>query len=481
MKAIILARVSSKEQEENNSIPAQTRRLLEYTERRGLQVIETYQLVESSTKSNRKCFSEIIGRIAKSKDTIALVTDTVDRLQRSFRESVRLDELRKANKVELHFIRENLIINSKSNSADIMRWDMGVIFAKSYVAQLSDNVKRSLEEKLKNGELSTHAPFGYRNCRKDGKAFVEPDSHAPIVCEMFHRYATGAYSLRSMRDFVFENYAIKKPVSTIAHILKNPFYCGFILHEGKLYSHKYETLIDKDLFDKVQLVLGRMHKMPHKYCGIPFTYRGLVICNECGCRITVEKQKGHTYYHCTQHKGRHNAKYVREEVLDAQIMQALSDIHPTDEQYAVLIEVMQKECISNGEKQKTILAHLSSERSKNKQRIERLFDLYLDGGIGKEEYQAERQKLKAEEVALNQRIEKIDTNAGEWFSDIKVIMDLVKNAPLLFEKSSKIHLKRQLIKIVFSNLELSNNQLRYEYNKPFNLMTFRDNCPMWSG
>ncbi len=36
MKAIILARVSSKEQEENNSIPAQTRRLLDYSERHGL-------------------------------------------------------------------------------------------------------------------------------------------------------------------------------------------------------------------------------------------------------------------------------------------------------------------------------------------------------------------------------------------------------------------------------------------------------------
>ena len=36
MKALLLARVSSKEQEEGQSIPAQERRLREYAERKGL-------------------------------------------------------------------------------------------------------------------------------------------------------------------------------------------------------------------------------------------------------------------------------------------------------------------------------------------------------------------------------------------------------------------------------------------------------------
>ncbi len=38
MKAILLARVSSKEQEEGQSIPAQERRLREYAERKGFVV-----------------------------------------------------------------------------------------------------------------------------------------------------------------------------------------------------------------------------------------------------------------------------------------------------------------------------------------------------------------------------------------------------------------------------------------------------------
>lgn len=481
MKAIILARVSSKEQEENNSIPAQTRRLLDYCDRKGLDVIHTYQLVESSTKANRKRFSEIIHKIRLSREPIALVTDTIDRLQRSFRDSVKMDELRQSDKVELHFIRENLIVNASSNSADILRWDMGVLFAKSYVTQLTDNVKRSLEEKLRKGELSTHAPFGYRNCRKDGRAFVEPDDNAIIVKEMFSKYATGAYSLRSMRDWLHDTYSIKKATSTVDHILKNPFYYGYICHNGELYAHCYETLITEELFDQVQKVLHRMNKTPRKYCGLPFTYRGIIVCAECGCRVTVEKQKGYVYYHCTQHKGKHHASYVREESLNAQIVEALSNIQPTDSQFNEILEFMKDKCENYNNKRKETLAYLSAEIAKSQNRTNRLFDVYLDGMLDKDEYKTKRRELDDDRKRLENRMMLVDKDTSQWYDDISTIINLVKSAPLLFEKSSKIDLKRRLLNLIFSNFELDGKRLRYEYKKPFDSMVFCQKRPMWSG
>ena len=59
MKAIILARVSSKEQEEGQSIPAQVHRAEQYIRRKGLDLIHTFQITESSTKQKRKQFDEI--------------------------------------------------------------------------------------------------------------------------------------------------------------------------------------------------------------------------------------------------------------------------------------------------------------------------------------------------------------------------------------------------------------------------------------
>jgi len=59
MKAIILARVSTKEQEEGHSIAAQRLRLVDYCARKGLKVIKTYELVESSTRGERGCARDV--------------------------------------------------------------------------------------------------------------------------------------------------------------------------------------------------------------------------------------------------------------------------------------------------------------------------------------------------------------------------------------------------------------------------------------
>src|SRR3989344_1947136 len=160
MKAIILARESDKNQDSND---AQLSRILDYVKSKSLEEWKIIKLKESSTKGYRTKFQEIIEVIKKSKETIAVVVDTVDRLQRSFKESVIFDELRKEGKVEIHFYRENLVINKKSNSADILRWDMGVMFAKSYVLQLSDNVKRKYEKMREDGEITGLPPIGYKS------------------------------------------------------------------------------------------------------------------------------------------------------------------------------------------------------------------------------------------------------------------------------------------------------------------------------
>lgn len=316
MKAILLARVSSKEQEENNSIPAQLRRLIQYAETRGYTDIQPHRLVESSSKTTRKEFSKIIDTIEQQNGTITLIVDTVDRLQRSFRESVLLDELRKDGKVKLHFVRENLIIDENSNSSDILRWDMGVMFAKSYVTQLSDNVKRGLEQKRLSGEWAGKAPFGYRNIDlPDGKKSVEPDEHAPIVRDLFEWYATASYSMKQLRSRLIDAYGLKLATSQIERILKRKFYYGVMTVKGTDYRHGYTPILSKELFTSAEAVRQGFHKRKYKYAGLPYFYRGLIACGTCGCSITPEKSKGHVYYHCTQYKGKHGAQYLREEDL----------------------------------------------------------------------------------------------------------------------------------------------------------------------
>jgi len=143
MKAIILARVSTKEQEEGHSIAAQRQRLVDYCARKGLEVIRVFELVESSTRGERRDFTAMLDFAKVQKETVAIVADAVDRFQRSFKESVLIDELIRKEHVELHFYREGMIIGKGASSTDILRWDFSVMGAKSYVLNLSENVRRS--------------------------------------------------------------------------------------------------------------------------------------------------------------------------------------------------------------------------------------------------------------------------------------------------------------------------------------------------
>ena len=85
-KAIILVRVSTKEQEEGHSIDAQQHRLLEYCERKNLQVIKTFSIIESSSRGDRKLFMEMIKFAQNQREPIAVVADKVDRIQRRISE-----------------------------------------------------------------------------------------------------------------------------------------------------------------------------------------------------------------------------------------------------------------------------------------------------------------------------------------------------------------------------------------------------------
>ncbi|MCX6728565.1 MAG: recombinase family protein [Candidatus Saccharibacteria bacterium] len=484
MKAITLARVSSKEQEENNSIPSQLRRLNDYVERHSFEDVETHKLVESSTKATRKQFSEIIDRIKLSNETVALIVDTIDRLQRDFRESVLLDELRKKGKVELHFLRENLIINDKSNSADILRWDMGVMFAKSYVTQLSDNVKRGNEQKRINGEWCGKAPFGYVNTdfsEGGGRKWIAPDKATEhVVYDMYNRYASGAYSMNTLRRYIMSEYRIQLATSQIDRILKNTFYYGVMTVKGIEYRHKYEPLISKELFDKVQEVKNGFNKKKFKYAGLPYPYRGLIKCGACGCSITPEKSKGHTYYHCTQYHGKHNALYIREEDLTKQLMQAFANIQPTQEQYEQVMGLLKA---SHGDKMKyreQNLTSLQAELNKADKRTEKLYESYLDGDIDKDYYKKKNQELKSQKENVQNKIDSLDKASDDFYVTVENIMRISRDAPKLFE-SSKLEQKRELINLVLQNLELHNGQLRWEYKKPFDSMASCNKTSNWLG
>ncbi len=484
MKAILLARVSSREQQEGMSIPAQERRLREYAERKGLEIDQVFAITESSTKDTRKEFQKILDQIKKSREPFALVADTIDRVQRSFKESTVLDDLRREGKVEIHFMREGLVLNSKSNSSDLLRWDMGVMFARSYVLQLSDNIKRSKEQSARNGIWMGLAPTGYMHTvdEKGNKTIVPDPGLAPFITKMFDLYATGNYSLSKLRDEITEmgvrtKKGKKFAISQLNKILKKSFYCGLMDTKYGIVEHKYEWLTTPAIFRQVQAVIEGYQSKLHKTKAKPFILKGMITCANCGCVVTPEiKKERYIYYSCTNGKKTCKRVYVPEKKLIAPLLEYFDSIALSDEQIETVTQYLKEIHQSVSQFHRESLAALRKEQDKLQRRVSQIYDDKLDGLIDETMYLEKVREYKGRQTEILEEMKRHEVADQNFHVTANMVLKLAARARGLFE-SSEVDEKRQLLNFVFQNLKLNEKTLLIDTHEPFSTMMGYKQCP----
>lgn len=204
--------------------------------------------------------------------------------------------------------------------------------SKYYIDNLSENVKRGMRQKLRDGAWPAKAPLGYFNDTRTH--IIRVDSRrAPFVKKAFELYAAGDLSVKAVRDYLRAAGLLgrrgKNPLSASQchHILRNPIYYGVLRYNGELYEGSHTPIIHKALFDKCQEALANRSK-PRARGRKYFVYRGAFRCAACGCFITTETQKGHNYLHCTKKKVPCSEPFVREEEVDRQVRAELGRLAP---------------------------------------------------------------------------------------------------------------------------------------------------------
>ena len=78
LRAVVIARVSSREQENGQSIEAQLENLRRYCSREHLNIVKEFKITESSTRGERKKFYKIMEYVKKLSGRIIIVADCVD-------------------------------------------------------------------------------------------------------------------------------------------------------------------------------------------------------------------------------------------------------------------------------------------------------------------------------------------------------------------------------------------------------------------
>jgi site-specific DNA recombinase len=474
-RAVLYARVSSKEQEKDGfSIPAQQKLLRQYAADSSFQISKEFTDVETAKRSGRTGFGEMITFLRRTPSCRIILVEKTDRLYRNLKDWVTIDGL----DVEVHFVKENVVLSSDSRSSEKFVHGIKVLMAKNYIDNLSEETRKGMLEKAEQGIWPSYAPLGYVNVGgANGKRTIQPDPHlAPVIRKMFEWYATGEYSLAEVTKkaktagMIFRKSGDPVPKATIHKILHNRIYTGDFDFDGKTYRGTYEPIISRELWQRVQEVIQqrlgrRRQKQKHD-----FAFSGLIACGHCGCSLVGElKKKRYVYYHCTGNKGKCPEPYVREGVLEVQFTAALRRLTFDEEVLTWVKQALRQSHADERREHEAALARLQAEHTKIQRRLDTMYDDKLDGVIDEAFFRRKADECRAEQTKLSDEIERHRQANQNYIEDGARLLDLANKAAELFEKQPAPE-KRKLLRFVLSGCTWKNGQLGFEYRKPFDLI-----------
>ena len=467
--AVMYVRVSSKEQEQGFSIPAQRQLLSEYAQREGIHVVQEFEDVETAKRAGRTSFGEMVAFLRKKSSSCRiLLVEKTDRLYRNIKDWVTIDELG----IEVHFVKENVVLSEDSRSSEKFMHGIKVLMAKNYIDNLGEEVRKGMIEKARQGHWPTVAPVGYQNNLATHR--IEPDpQRAPIIVKLFEWYASGQYSLKALTRKAaavgLTNRTGGSPLvkAKIHQLLQNPIYYGDFYWLGQLHHGVHKPIISRDLFTRVQDVFTAANHPRHTKRQHAFA--GIVTCGRCGCSFTAETKKGqYVYYHCTGHRGPCGNTYVREEELVRQFGEILKQIRIPHELAGKLATVLRESQADKEKFVRTSMLRLQQQQMLLRSKLDRVYEDRLSDVISDELWTTKSGELQEELRRVRAEMERHEGASQAYETAGLQILELAQSAYSSYVTKNPREQAR-LVKTVVSNSTFDRGSLSPTYIKPFDV------------
>lgn len=300
-KAVIYARYSSHSQTEQ-SIEGQLKINKEYARREGYEIVGLYvDRAISGTTADRPEFQKMI-KDAEKREFSYIIVYKLDRFARN-----RYDSAIYKNKLKKYNVK---VVSATENISDSPE---GVILealleatAEYYSAELGQKVKRGMLISAEKGNFTGgQVPLGYKVV--DKKVYVDEEK-ADYVRWAFQEYLNGTpkkkiidmlntKGVRNAKGKLLKN-------SSLQNTFKNKKYIGITEYGGVEYNNIFPSIIEKEVFEKVQEKLKIKARVPGAgKAKEGYLLQGKAFCGQCGEKLvgdsgTSKTGDKHYYYSC---------------------------------------------------------------------------------------------------------------------------------------------------------------------------------------
>lgn len=404
-RVIIYNRVSTVIQEKKESLAEQTDECIKYCNDKNYKIINIFKDVKTGTTNERDGYKELKKHIQK-KDFDLLVVLEISRLGRTMKELLFFFEELNKQDIEFVSLREPVFNTNTPDGKFLMNIRLSAIqFERDNSA---NRVTERLYFKASKGQwVSGNPPIGYKLINK--KLIIDEET-APIIRGIFKDFLDG-HSLCG----ISEKYNFTWGSKRVKRILTNPVYKGYIRYGNRSSNGKkskkeaflvkgwQEPIISEQDYDLAQKILKRAPKYSNTQKIVLLS--GLLKCKHCGSNVI--RKVGNTYnknlyYGCNMNRLIHSDKifYKEHEPCTAGTIKGKLLEEAVIEALKKEIKKLNFDNIKVSKDVKNRKKVNLNKIKKNKSRLDRIYELYIDGEISKEKYITEKHLLEEEIINL---------------------------------------------------------------------------------
>ena len=376
MRAAIYVRVSSDKQvKEGDSISAQLDALRKYIRKYNYTCAGEFidDGVSGTKYTERDELQRLLQEVQAGNVDIVLVTK-MDRLHRSLRNFLNMQDTFDRYGVSWRAIWEPSYDTTTPQGRMIVNQMMSI--AQFEAENTSSRIKQVFAYKAQNREvLSGNIPPGYSIENKH----LVPNEQANDIRRAFDVYDRTNSIAETVR--AMEGTGLPTTTQGMKYLLKRRVYIG----EAHGLADFCEPIVERDVFDRVQIALSRNIKRSQKRT---YLFTGLIHCKDCGSLMISSCRNGRgdksLYYRCKGHYQKLqdrcvNSKVIYESVLEKMLIDMLPDL---------IVEQVKMH-----KKRSAPVVSYERQKASLEKKIERLKVLFVNDEISLEEYRVDKATL----------------------------------------------------------------------------------------